>query len=237
MALSGSTNFNMTAGEIVSSALKQCGIGLNSEVPKAHEINDAMEDLNIIIKAWSKKGLKLWAMGNQSIPLVADKLTYTLGPTGDIVMDRPLELQSAYRSDTDDNDTQMTIFSREEYRMLSNKSSEGAPLQIYYDAQLDNAVMNIWPVPNATDAAEFTIELSWRKPIDDADVTTDDLEFPSEWYRALKWNLTQEIMVAYDLPENRQRRISKLARDSLKDAEASDSSQNTSVFFQPNKRG
>jgi len=227
----------MTAGDVVNKALKQCGIGLNSETPTAQETNDALEDLNMIIKTWSRKGLKLWLMGNESLTLTAGKKNYTLGATGDVVMDRPVEIQSAYRSDTDDNDTQMTIFSREEYRMLTNKDSEGAPLNIYFDAQLDNSEINIWPVPNATDAAEFTIELSWRKPADDADATTDDLEFPQEWYRALKWNLAQEIMSEYDLPEEKQRRISKFAKDSLKDAESSDTSSNTSVFFQPQNRG
>ena len=237
MALSGSTNFNMTAGDVVIKALKQCGIGLNSETPTAQEINDALEDLNILIKAWSRKGLKLWLMGNESLTLTAAKNNYTLGLTGDVVMDRPVEIQSAYRNDSNNISTQMTIFSREEYRMLSDKTAEGTPLNIYFDPQLDNSEINIWPVPNAVDAAEFTIELSWRKPADDADAVTDDLEFPQEWYRALKWNLAQEIMGEYDIPEEKQRRITTLANKSLKEAESVDISSNTSVFFQPNKRG
>jgi len=237
MPLSGSTDFNMTAGGIVAFALKQCGIGNNSSVATAQETNDALEILNMLMKAWNRKGLKVWLTGNQSVPLTADKLSYTLGPSGDITMDRPNEIISAYRVDSSNISTPMSIFSREEYRLLSDKTSQGTPLNLYFQATLTNADMSIWPVPNATNAAEYTIEINWKKSADDADATTNDLEFPPEWYLALGWGLAKQLMVGFDLPKERKYDIRSLAKSSLKDAEASDIGVNTSVYFQPNQRG
>ena len=238
MALSNSTDFNMTAGNIITKALKNCGIGLNGETPTAQETNDALESLNILIKAYSRKGLKMFLTGNQSITLVASQSNYTLGPVGaDVTMDRPIEIQSAYRRNSNNNDTIMTMFSREEYRSLSDKTSSGPPINLYYDPQLDSSEINVWPVPTTSDASEYTVEISYRKAADDADATTDDLEFPPEWYRALIWNLTEEEMESYDLPDEKQRRIKAKAKMTLKDAESTDIGENTSVFFQPNKRG
>jgi hypothetical protein len=237
MALSGSTDFSMTAGELIASVLKLFGIGLNGESATAQETNDALEDLNLLVKSLTTKGLKLWLRKNEIITLTAAKKNYTLGAAGDVVMDRPLEIVSAFRRDTAGNDTIMTIFSRDEYRMLSTEASEGPPINIYFDPQLTTSEINIWPVPTTADAAEFTIHLDYRKPVDDLDTTTDDLEFPAEWLKPLKWNLAKEAMMSYDLPESRQRRIEKFARDSLKDAEGFDTENNTSMFFQPNTRG
>jgi len=237
MALSGSTDFNMTAGEIVSFALKQCGIGLNSETATAQETNDALESLNMLMKAYSVKGLKIFLTNDKDITLVAAQQKYTLGAAGDVVMDRPNEIQSAYREDTNGLRTPMNVISREEYRMLSDPSAEGVPLSLYYDTQLTLGEMNIWPVPNATDAAEYTLNISWKKPADDADATTDDLEFPAQWYLALGWGLAKQLMVGYDLPKERKYDIKSLSKEALKDAEASDKGDNTSIYFQPNKRG
>ena len=237
MALSNSTDYNMTAGDIVTRTLKNCGIGLNGETPTAQETNDALEDLNILMKAYAKKGLKIFLKGNQSIILVASQSNYTLGPSGDVVMDRPIEIESAYRRDTNNTDTIMTIFSRDEYRSLSDKTSSGAPINLYFNKQLTNSEIDIWPVPTSSDASEYTLEISYRKPADDADATTDDIEFPPEWYRALIWNLTEEVMESYDLPDKKQRRIARKAMMTLKEAESTDIGDNTSVYFQPNKRG
>lgn len=228
----------MTAGQIVAFALKQCSIGNNGETATAQETNEALESLNMLMKAWNRKGLKAWLTGNQSITLVADKLSYTLGQSGaDVTMDSPTEIISAYRLDSNNSSTQMTVFSREEYRMLSDKTTVGPPIDLYFQPTLTNSVLSVWPVPATADAAEYTIEINWKKPADDADATTNDLEFPPEWYLALGWGLAKQIMVGYDLPKERKYDIRSMAKEALKDAEGSDIGVNTSVFFQPTKRG
>jgi len=236
MSLSGSTNFTMTAGNIVTRALKNCGIGLNGETPTAQETNDALEDLNILMKAYSPKGLKTYLQYTISVTLVASTKNYSIGPTGDVVADRPVEITQAFRRNSDNVDTEVNLVSKQEYFQLSDKDSSGPPIQIYYDYKLTNSEINIWPVPTTADASEYTLELIARKSADDADATTDDIEFPQEWYRALIWNLTEEVMESYDLPDSKQRRIKAKAKNTLKDAEGMDKGSNTSVYFQPTRR-
>ena len=237
MPLSGSTNFSMTAGEIITRALKNCGIGLNGETPTAQETNDALEDLNILMKAYMHKGLKLFLMQSKTITLSADKEAYSLGPTGDVVMDQPIEIQRAFVRDSDNTNIDLFSISRDEYFNLTDKFASGVPLQYYYGSELSDPYLQVWPVPGASEAAEYTLIIDYRKPADDADATTDNVEFPPAWYRALIWGLTEEVMESYDLPDNKQRRIMRKAFSTLKAAEATDIGRNTSVYFQPNSRG
>ena len=121
MAVSGSVDFAMTVGEVINAALKKCGVGHNSETPTAAETNDAKEALDMILKEWSKYGLKLWQRRNQSITLVASQSSYTLGrSSADVDMDRPIEIVSAYRRDSNSIDTPLTKISKDEYRRLSD---------------------------------------------------------------------------------------------------------------------
>lgn len=236
MAISGSTNFNMTVGDLISAALRQMGIGLSGETATSQETNDTLEALEGLLKLWSVKGLKLWMRRDQSITLVASDKDYTLGPSGDVSMDRPVDVINAYLTDSNSNDIQMTSMGREEYRMLSDKTSTGTPNQFHYDPQLTNGTLYVWPVPDATAAAEYTLHINYVKPIDDGDATTNDLEVPPEWYLALKWNLAKEIMMEFDIPESKQRRIEKYAKEYRKEVEESDIEDNRSVYISPARR-
>lgn len=236
MALSGSTDISYTASQIINAALRQCGIGLNGETPTAQETNDTLQALNMIIKAWGPKGLKLWARKTQSITLVASDADYTIGPTGDVAVARPLDIVSAFRRDTNSIDTPLTAMSREEYRSLSNKSQTGTPINYYYDRQLTSGVLYLWPVPDATAVSNYTVNINYRKPLDDLDATTDDIEIPQEWYRALKWNLAHEMSLEFDLPQNKIALLERKAGMALEEAETADIEDEVSIFFQVDKR-
>jgi len=236
MALSASTNHNMTVGEVISAALRVCGIGLNGETATAQETNDTLEAMEGLIKLWSVRGLKLWMRRNQDITMVASDKDYTLGPSGDVTMDRPSDVFNAQLVDSSGNTIPVTPMSREQYRKLSDPTSTGTPTQFHYDPQLTNGTLYLWPVPDATAASTYTLNINYSKPIDDADATTNDLEFPQEWYLALKWNLIKEIMMEYDLPETKQRRIEKFANYYRKEAEGTDIEDNRSLKFRPTRR-
>lgn len=236
MALSASTNHNNTVGDVISAALRLCGIGLNGETATAQETNDTLEALEGLIKLWSVRGLKLWMRRNKDITMVAADKDYTLGPSGDVTMDRPSDVINGTLVDSNGTVLQITGIGREEYRKLSDPTSGGVPTQFHYDPQLTNGVLYLYPVPTAVEAAEYTLNINYTKPIDDADATTNDLEFPQEWYLALKWNLVKEIMMEYDLPETKQRRIEKFANYYRKEAEGTDIEDNRSVKFRPTRR-
>jgi hypothetical protein len=236
MALSASTNWSMTAGDVISAALRLMGVGLNGETVTTAETNDTLEALEGLLKLYSVLGLKLWMRRNESITLVASDGDMSLGPSGDVTMDRPVDVLDSYLRDSNNIDIPVTVMSREEYRALTDKTSTGTPNQIHYDPQLTNGVLYIWPVPDSTAASEYTLELNYIKPLDDADATTNDVEIPQEWFLALKWNLAKEIMMEYDIPEEKQKRIEKYANFYRKQAERTDIEDNRSIYIRPSGR-
>jgi hypothetical protein len=72
-----------TAAEIVNGALRLIGeIDANQPTP-ADQMQDGLEALNFMVKAWQSQGLHLWTKTEGILPLDVGKSDYTLGPNGD----------------------------------------------------------------------------------------------------------------------------------------------------------
>lgn len=237
MALSNSTNFNMTVSELVRSSFRILGVGMNGETPTAEENNNAVQALNMLLKFHAKEGLKLWMTKTQSIVPVASTSLYTLGPTGTVVMPRPLHILSLYRRYiASSTDIELESLSLEDYRLITNKASVGIPTQFTYDPQITNGRLIVWPVPDSGAAALYTLELNYKKIIDDLDAVTDDIEIPQEWYLPLRWALAYELMSEFDLPPDKQNRIASKSQRLIKEVSEMDIAEETSLFLQPSNR-
>lgn len=101
-----------------------------------------------------------------------------------------IDVESAYWHSTDGQDTPITIISRAEYSRLSNKTTQGKIVQAFYDPQLVNGVLYLWPTPDdATDVLKFWYE----RVIEDFDASTDTPDFASEWSEALILGLASRM--------------------------------------------
>jgi len=148
-------------------------------------------------------------------------------------IDRPHELAEAYRREWDTVvDVPITRLSREEYYTLSDKDSQGVPVNYYYDPQLTNSVFYNWTVADSSFAKNNAFVLLIKKPFDDMDSATDNLEFPQEWYEAVADGLAVRIAPSIGLPIQDRRELKSEAKKSLSGAMGFDVEQ-TSVFFTP----
>jgi hypothetical protein len=101
---------------------------------------------------------------------------------------------------TGNTPTEITLsrLNRDDYTNLPNKSFQSTrPLQYWFDRQVNQPVMRLWPVPNA--AAEFYQIVLWRQRyIMDVGTMTQNLDIPQRWYDAivagLAAKLAQEIV-------------------------------------------
>ena len=121
---------------------------------------------------------------------------------------RPIRIMDARLKVNAGNEIPFTEWmSRDEYYDLPLKSSDGSPLQGYYDPQLVNGVLHIWPqAENVRDVVLFT----FAREIEDFDAASDTPDFPPEWMAALKFGLAVEIGPEYDVPLDR---LAWLARE------------------------
>lgn len=149
-----------------------------------------------------------------------------------LFMLRPLRLldDAFLRSLTDDHDSPLTQIDRVSYQRLGIKTSSSQPHEFYYDPQLDNGLLFIYPVASA--ARTYTLHFSQQKPLQDIDLSTENADFPQEWFQALKWSLADELSDDYGLSEAAIARISSKANLYRKAMSEWDGAQdNTSVFF------
>ena len=143
---------------------------------------------------------------------------------------RPLEIIEGRRISGDGISTPLLQISRNEYMALSDKSNSGIINQIFYDPQLTNGALFVWPT--CADVQD-TLELTIKKPITDFDSSADDGEFPVEWTMAIVSNLAVLIGMENGIPLNAQ--LGRLAESSKFMARTFDD-EKTSVFFQPERR-
>jgi len=236
MSRSGSYDFNVTRDELIKAAFRLIGVGHRGESVPADEMNDAAQALNIMLKAWQADGLQLWKRAEASIMLSAGTSTYTLGPTGSIVMQRPLRILEAVRRDSSNIDVPLNKLSKNEYWGLSDKSSTGTPVSYHYDPQLDNGKLYLWQTPNASAASEYTIEIVYHLPVEDMDSSTNNFDYPVEWLEAIKFGLALRLAPEYGIDTPYQYRLQGQF-DEIYDKALSWDTENTSVYFQPDYQG
>ncbi|MDE2097571.1 MAG: hypothetical protein KGL39_10020 [Patescibacteria group bacterium] len=237
MTIGTTTTLLVNRDDIISASLRLLEVIGVGETPEIEDFTNSAQALNIMVKAWQIDGYKLWAVKDLSLPLVSGNATYQIGPsatgTGALVTDRPLRLQdSCYIRDSNGHDTSVMIVSRQEYNILGAKSSPATPTQIFYDPQLTNGVLTVFPAP--VDSTH-TLHLIVQKPLADFNLSTDNPDFPQEWYQALKWGLAAELGLEYGVPERKIARIEQKAAI-FKEQLNNWSQEEADVYFVPDSR-
>jgi hypothetical protein len=203
----------------------------------------ALVILNQIVTAWQAKGMQVWCIKNGSLTLVASTASYTLGPSGDVNIQRPQTVQQAWLHNTSANTDPIPLRSmgREEYNQITTKAQTGTPNSFYYDRQYDlpgsNSGTNakgklyLWPTADTTVAAAYTVTFVYTRPIQDFSATSDSFDFPQEWYNAITWTLAAQLCPGYGVPVMYWDRIKAEAREALKLVEGWDSEQDSIQFI------
>ena len=163
MAVSGSTDFNLDAAEVIQEAYERCGLQETS----GKDLRTAVRSMNLLMAEWANRGLNLWTvtLGTQST--TASDKDYALNAN---IVD---VLEVSVR-DADDTDVTLSRISRADYEMLPSKDSEGKPSQFYFE-RTTTPTLYVYPTP---DLSTYTIRYYYLKRLDDIDVPTDDPNVP-----------------------------------------------------------
>ena len=163
MAVSGSTDFNLDAAEVIQEAYERCGLQETS----GKDLRTAVRSMNLLMAEWANRGLNLWTvtLGTQST--TASDKDYALNAN---IVD---VLEVSIR-DADDTDVTLSRISRADYEMLPSKDSEGKPSQFYFE-RTTTPTLYVYPTP---DLSTYTIRYYYLKRLDDIDLPTDDPNVP-----------------------------------------------------------
>lgn len=240
MATSGTTTFSVNRDEIITGALRLCGVLQDGQSAGTQQVTDAAQSLNLLLKYYATKGWLLWCYKWVEVPLVASQEVYTLGVTpADVVGDRPVRIARAWvRNLTTSFDTPIIMLSRQAYDMTTPKDMSGIPNSFYYDPQVTSgstavgrANLYVWPVPVDSN---YSLFLTVQRPIQDITGASQQFDVPQEWFLPLKWQLASEIGPEYGVTERQQQRIDAKAEYYLKEVCDFDVAEEDGVTFAPN---
>ena len=105
----------------------------------------------------------------------------------------------------------MTSLSQQEYNMLGNKTSQGRPVQFYYESLLSTGNLYVFPVPDSAAASGGSVYILYQSPVSDFDGASDEPDFPQEFFRALKFGLANDLSFEYGYPTRDRQDLEKRA--------------------------
>lgn len=243
MATSGTTTHNPVFNDILYAALRNVGAyNSNGGAPTAAQLADANSALNDMLKEWQGDGLS-WLKQYVYVTMVAAQASYSIGPTSaDLVhsdtgaatdyLQRPLKVHGATRRSSAGDEVPITPISRSDYLRLTNKASTGSVVQFYYDPQMGNGKLFVYPTP-ATGVTD-KVCLDVDRIIEDAgtDGSTQTLDIPPDWINAVKYNLAFRISGEYGMQIADRSLLAKEAA-AFKEKALDNARENVSTFFQP----
>jgi len=150
---------------------------------------------------------------------------------------RPLRVVSTRRYNLPSAiETQMTQWSRIDYRNQPNKTATGTVTSSFYDPRggaNTQGVLSVWPAPSdATNAVKMT----WWRPVQDFTSSANTPDLPQEWGLCLIWNLAKEMGPEFDVTPNRWAMIKEMAAGHLDNVSGWDRETESYLFGQDNSQ-
>lgn len=245
MAVSGTTTFTYTRDQVIAFAMRKLGILELGVTPDATSIANFNESLNLLLKSWITKGVKIWTLQELTLPLVAGQTTYNIGPVGSapgtvhLIADKPMKLIQAWlrnTSVTPQNDIPLQVISQHNYNEFGSKFSTGTSNSVQMFVGREQATVNVYLTPDATAAGMYQLHMLTQRTLYDAGTAASTLDIPAEWMYALGWNLALDGILDYGVSAERAQMIAAGATKFLAEAEDYDSEYN-SIYFTPDSRG
>ena len=175
----------MVTADLIRATLRLIGAVSSSETPNADESSDALEALNLMLGSWGASRF-LSASTGKVTKTMTGASSYTIGVGGDINTTRPTAIYNAYWS-TGGLDYPLTFLDYSDYQDIGIKNIGSIPEYIVLKPDNPLSTIFLFPVP-----ANGTLTLDNVRPATELTLA-DDLPYPPEWIRALKFNLAIEL--------------------------------------------
>jgi hypothetical protein len=124
-----------TAGDIIKGSLRLIGQLAEGEEPSADTAQDSLASMNQMIESWNTERLAVYATQTQVFNWPVGVASRTLGPTGDFVGQRPVQVDAA------------TYFKDGENGLSSTKTSTTASLSRHRHRPFRRLSLSTTPFP------------------------------------------------------------------------------------------
>jgi hypothetical protein len=205
-----------TAGELIFGSLRLIGMLAEGETPSPETANDSLTAMNQMIDSWSTERLSVFVTQDQVRTWPAGQAIRTLGPTGNLVGERPITIDPAtYFIDPQSNlSFGIKLINQAQYDGIALKNVTSTyPQVMFVNMGYPDIEMSIYPVP--------TKDLVWHfisaEPLTQPATLATTLAFPPGYLRAFKYNLACEIAAEFGVePSNQVVRIAVASKRTIK---------------------
>lgn len=141
-----------TANDLITRALRRARVLGMDQVPLAEVAADALAELNSMLDEWWVDSLAVFHILQENFALVAAQASRTIGPAGNFVTTRPLELLDGCFVRRSGKDFGLVVLrDRVLYDQIVDKTITGIPECVFYDAAVPAGTLYFFPVPNQAD--------------------------------------------------------------------------------------
>ena len=205
-----------TAGDLITGALRLIGQLAEGEVPSSETSNDALLAMHQLLDSWSTERLSIYSTQDQVFTWPAGAISRTLGPTGDFVGNRPVQLDDAtYFRDAGTGVSFGTkIINQQQYDGIAVKTVTSTyPQVIWLNMTMPNIEMRLYPVPTRALEWHFISVDELVQPV----TLATELVVPPGYLRAFRFNLAVEIATEFGIdPPQNVARIAMSSKRNLK---------------------
>lgn len=185
-----------TVQNLIDAALRVLQIVPLADTPTSADRTNGLTVLQDLLAEWSDAGLLVPFTTWESITLVVDQDTYTVGENGSPSLNtvRPEKIDDAFFRDSSSYDYEVTVLGEDAYRAIIAKgSSSSRPQYLWYNPTVPNGTVYVHPAPDTTDS----LYICGIKPFTEPSTLDDDIlnttGIPRNYYNMVKWNLAMEL--------------------------------------------
>ena len=205
-----------TAGDQINGALRLLGVLAEGETPSSETSQDALFALNQMIDSWNTERLAVYSTQDQVLTWPANERVRTLGPTGDLVGNRPILLEDStyFRDPTTGVSYGIKLINQQQYNGIAVKTVTSTyPQVMFVNMTYPDIEMYVFPVPFRSLEFHF---ISVEPITTPANLATT-LAFPPGYLRAFRYNLACEIAPEFGVePSPQVQRIAMTSKRNLK---------------------
>lgn len=148
-------------------------------------------------------------------------------------LQRPLRIIDAYLFNVvDSTQHRINIVARSDLDSLGNPTDASIPNQLYYDPQLDNGVVGLYP---RFLTGDYLIKVKFHRPFEDFDSASDTPDFPQEYYLPLVVSLSSLLAPKNGVNLDERRTLFGEAKNYW-DQALSNGTEEASILVTPGRR-
>jgi len=205
-----------TAGDQINRSLRLLGVLAEGETPSASVSQDALMALNQMIDSWNTERLSTFVTQDQTFLWPVGFISRTLGPSGDFVGLRPIQMDDAtyYRDPGTNVSFGIKFINQQQYNGIAVKTVTSTYPQVcWVNMGFPDITLTIYPRPTRELEWHFVSVQELDRPANLATV----MYYPPGYLRAFTYNLAMEFAPEFGVePSPQVSRIAMTSKRNLK---------------------